>query len=130
MEGSWSCDFEDRFLPLPTRLPMGGCSLERLHHVILIHVGQPGLKDTTLKTMLTVASLVAQWLRILLLMPGTWVLALVWKIPHATEPLSPAPQLLSLCSRAREPQVLSPHAATTEARAPRARALQQEKPLQ
>ena len=41
-----------------------------------------------------------------------------------------APQLLSLRSRACEPQLLSPCAATTEARAPRARALQQEKPLQ
>ena len=39
-----------------------------------------------------------------------------------------APQLLSLCSRARKPQLLSPHATTTEARAPRARAPQQEKP--
>ena len=33
-----------------------------------------------------------------------------------------APQLLSLCSRARAPQLLSPRAATTEARAPTARA--------
>ena len=41
-----------------------------------------------------------------------------------------ASQLLSLCSRAREPQVLSPHATTTEARVPRARAPQQEKPPQ
>ena len=40
------------------------------------------------------------------------------------------PQLLSLHSRAREPQLLSPRATTTEARAPRARAPQQEKPLQ
>ena len=40
-----------------------------------------------------------------------------------------APQLLSLRSRAREPQLLSPHATTTEARAPRACAPQQEKPL-
>ena len=40
------------------------------------------------------------------------------------------PQLLSLCSGAREPQLQSPHAATTEALMPRARALQQEKPLQ
>ena len=29
------------------------------------------------------------------------------------------PQLLSLCSRAREPQLLSPRATTTEARVPR-----------
>ena len=40
------------------------------------------------------------------------------------------PQLLSLDSRAREPQLLSLCATTTEARAPRARAPQQEKPLQ
>ena len=41
-----------------------------------------------------------------------------------------APQLLSLCSRAHEPQLLSLCATTTEARTPRARAPQQEKPLQ
>ena len=41
-----------------------------------------------------------------------------------------APQLLSLCSRACKPQLLSPRTTTTEAREPTARALQQEKPLQ
>ena len=41
-----------------------------------------------------------------------------------------APQLLSLRSRACEPQLLSPRATTTEARAPRARTPQQEKPPQ
>ena len=40
------------------------------------------------------------------------------------------PQLLSLRSRAREPQLLSPWATTTEARVPRACAPQQEKPTQ
>ena len=40
------------------------------------------------------------------------------------------PQLLSLCSRAHEPQLRSPRATTTEAHVPRARALQQERPLQ
>ena len=40
------------------------------------------------------------------------------------------PQLLSLCSRAREPQLLSLRATTTEAHVPRACALQQEKPRQ
>ena len=40
------------------------------------------------------------------------------------------PQLLSLHSRACEPQLLSLHATATEARMPRARAPQQEKPLQ
>ena len=37
-----------------------------------------------------------------------------------------ASQLLSLRSKARKPQLLSPCATTTEARAPRAHALQQE----
>ena len=40
------------------------------------------------------------------------------------------PQLLSLLSRACEPQLLSPRATTTDAHPPRARAPQQEKPLQ
>ena len=40
------------------------------------------------------------------------------------------PQLLNLCSRALEPQLLSPRATTTEAHAHRAHAPQQEKPLQ
>ena len=57
--------------------------------------------------------------------------------------LARVPQALSLCSRAREPQLLKPtcsracvpqllslRAATTKARVPRARALQQEKPPQ
>ena len=96
------------------------------------------------------ASLVAQWLGICLPMQGTRVQALVWEDPTchgATGPvghnywaciLEPesynywarVPQLLSLCSRARKPQLLSPRATTTEARAPRAHALQQEKPPQ
>ena len=41
-----------------------------------------------------------------------------------------APQLLHQHSRAREPQLLSPRATTTEACVPRTRAPQQEKPLQ
>ena len=41
-----------------------------------------------------------------------------------------APQLLSLRSRAWEPQLLNPPATTTEAHVPRAPALQQNKPLQ
>ena len=40
------------------------------------------------------------------------------------------PQLLNLCSRVPEPQLLSSRVATTEAFAPRALAQQQEKPLQ
>ena len=50
------------------------------------------------------------------------------KIPHAAEQLSHVPQLLSLRSRAREPQLLSLHATTTEACAPRARAPQEKPP--
>ena len=45
------------------------------------------------------------------------------KIPHATEQLSP-------CATTTEPALWSSCATTTEARAPRARAPQQEKPLQ
>ena len=41
-----------------------------------------------------------------------------------------APQLLSLCSRAGEPRLLSPRAPTTEACAPRTCVAQQEKPPQ
>ena len=41
-----------------------------------------------------------------------------------------APQLLSLRSGACEPQLLNPRATTTEARVPRARVPQQEKPPQ
>ena len=75
-------------------------------------------------------SLVAQWLRIHLPMQGHGFEPWSRKIPHAVEQLTPAPQILSLCSRAREPQLLSPCATTTEACTPRARAPQQEKPLQ
>ena len=49
-------------------------------------------------------------------------------MPQSSE--ARAPQLLSLHSRARKPQLLSLCATTTEARAPRARAPQQKKPLQ
>ena len=40
------------------------------------------------------------------------------------------PQLVSLCSRSRELQLLAPHATATEPECPRAGAPQQEKPLQ
>ena len=63
----------------------------------------------------------AQWLRIRLPMQGTWVRALVREDPHATEQLSPR-------ATTTEPALKSLRAATTEAREPRARAPQQEKP--
>ena len=76
-------------------------------------------------------SLVAQWLRVHLPMQGTRIRALVREDPTCRGATKPrASQLLSLCSRAREPQLLSPRAATTEARAPRAHALQWEGPPQ
>ena len=71
------------------------------------------------KKKITGAALVVQWLRIHLPMQGTQVRALVREDPTchgATEP--------------RAPQLLSPRATTTEARTPRVRASQQEKPPQ
>ena len=51
------------------------------------------------------------------------------KIPHAAEQLSPcATTTEPVCSRPHMLKLLSPRAATTKARAPRARAPQQEKP--
>ena len=70
------------------------------------------------------ASLVVQWLRIRLPMQGTRVQALVREDPTCRGPTKP------VRSRAREPQLLSLRATTTKACAPRARALQQEKPPQ
>ena len=84
-------------------------------------------------------SLVAQWLRIQLPMQGTQVRSLVWEDPtcHRATKLvrhnywAYAPQLLKpMRPRARALQLLSLRAATTEARVPRARAPQQEKPPQ
>ena len=54
------------------------------------------------------ASLVAQWLRIRLPVQGTRVPALVREDPTCRGATKPVPQLLSLRSRAREPQLLKP----------------------
>ena len=57
------------------------------------------------------ASLVAQWLGVRLPMQGTRVRALVREDPTCCgSNWAHGPQLLSLRSRAREPQLLSPHA--------------------
>ena len=64
----------------------------------------------------------AQWLRIRLPMQGTWVRALVWEDPTGRGANKPVRHKYGAC----EPQLLSQHAATTEARTPRARALQRE----
>ena len=64
-------------------------------------------------------------------MQGTWVRALVREDPTCRGANKPvAPQLLSLCSRAHEPQLLSLRVTATEAHMPRAHAPQQEKPPQ
>ena len=76
-------------------------------------------------------SLVAQWLRIRLPMQGTQLRSLVLEYPTcrgATKPMHH--NYWSLRSRAHEPQLRSPRATTSEAHAPRAQALQQEKPPQ
>ena len=83
-------------------------------------------------------SLVAQWLRIHLPMQGTWVQALVREDPTCCGATKPVQHNCWACALepashnywAREPQLLSPCATTTEAHAPRACAPQQEKPLQ
>ena len=68
---------------------------------------------------------VLQWLKIRLQMQGTQVRSLVREDLTCHRAIKArAPQLLSLCSRAREPQLLSPRAATTEVSAPRASAPQ------
>ena len=79
-----------------------------------------------------------QWLRIRLPMQETWVRALVQEdltCRGATKPVrhncwACALEPASHSYWARVPQLLSPRAETTEARAPRSRAPQQEKPLQ
>ena len=71
-------------------------------------------------------SLVVQWLIIRLPMQGTWVRALVLEDPTSRGATKPARHNYW----ARAPQLLSPHATTTEAHMPRAHAPQKEKPLQ
>ena len=68
-------------------------------------------------------SLVAQWLRIRLPMQGTRVWALVQEDPTCRGATKPTHHNYWAC--ALEPA----RATTTETRAPRARALQQEKPM-
>ena len=70
------------------------------------------------------ASLVAQWLRIFLPMQGTRVRVLVREDPTCRGATKP------MCHNywAHVPQLLSPCAATTEARAPRARTPQEKPP--
>ena len=75
------------------------------------------------------ASLVAQWLGIRLPMQRTRVRALVQEDPTCRGATKPVRHNYWACALdPREPQLLSPHATTTEARVPRAHAPQQEKP--
>ena len=67
-------------------------------------------------------SLVAQWLRIRLLMQGTRVRSLVWEYPTCRGATKPMCHNYWAC----EPQLLSLRTTTTEAHTPRARAPQWE----
>ena len=92
----------------PTRLELESRAQQRI----------TSLLGSSIKWEMTVwASLVVQGVRLLLKMQGTLIWSLVQEDPtcgRATKPR--APQLLSLRSGAHEPQLLSPRAATTEAR--------------
>ena len=79
------------------------------------------IKNTTVGT-----SLVGQWLRIPLPLPGTRVQSLVQEDPTCHGATKPVCHNCWAC----KPQLLRLHATTTEACAPRARAPQQEKPPQ
>ena len=97
-----------------------------------------GKEDSCSKKEQLRASLVVQWLRIRLPMPGTRVRALVREDPTCRGATKPVRHSYWACALepashsywAHEPQLLSPRATTTEARVPRARAPQQEKPPQ
>ena len=71
-----------------------------------------------LKTGRSGAPLVARWSRICLLMQEIRVQSHIWEDPTCCRAESRARQLLSLWSRAWEPQLLSPPASTTETQAP------------
>ena len=75
-------------------------------------------------------SLVVQCMWICLPMQGIWVRSLAPEDSTSLGATGPCAQLLRPCSRACEPQLLSPCAVPTEACAPRACAPQQEKPPQ
>ena len=80
------------------------------------------------KTSVLGAFLVVQWLRIHLAVQGTLVRPLAQEDFICCGQLSLWLQLLSLCSRTREPPLLSPCTAATEACVPPACAPQQEQP--
>ena len=99
---------------------------------MLLHsLENPQAKILTQKVVPGLPWEVVQWFRIRLPVQGTWIQSLVWEDSHMPQSnYSGAPQLLSLHSRAHEPQLLSPHAITTEACVPRACVPQQQKPPQ
>ena len=72
----------------------------------------------------------AQW-RICLSVQGTWDQSLIWEDPVCPEATKThVPQLLNLCCRAQEPQLLRPRAATSKPGYPRVHAPQQNRPRQ
>ena len=107
--------------------------LDEIMRVKLSWMGLVPLKESEEGT-----SLMAQWLRICLPMQRTWVRALVQEDPTCHGATKSVCYNYWACALepanhnywAHEPQLLSPRATTTEACMPRARAPQQEKPLQ
>ena len=76
-------------------------------------------------------ALVVQQMAVCLSMQGTWVQSLVQEDSHASGELSPrATTTQASILQGPQPQLLSLHAATAEARSPRACTPQQEKPPQ
>ena len=84
----------------------------------ILNVLSPGFNSIQFFNKLSGTSLVAQWLRIRLPMQGTRVQSLVQEDPTFRRATKPASHNYWV----RVPQLLSPRATTTEARAPRARA--------
>ena len=87
-------------------------------------------RDFSIKRKPPGASLVAQGLGVRLPMQGTRVWALVQEDPTCRRAIKPVHHNYWACALESKSQLLSPRATTTEARAPRACAPQQEKPLQ
>ena len=115
-----------------------GFKTKMVKSMAFVHTSNKHFENVNKKGLFRI-SLVAQWLRICLKIQGKWVRSLVREDPTcwgATKPIHHnywvcMPQLLKLAlSVAHVPQLLSPHAATAQACAPRARVPQQEKPLQ
>ena len=87
--------------------------------VLLIHTNpEVGTIQSPILNGCNRTSLVVQWTRSQLPTHEKWVRSLVQEDSKSHRAAKPSAQLLSLCSRAWEPQLLSLHAATTKAWVP------------